>query len=63
MSYMDKLLEFNNRKFILKRTIKESSLKPNVNFDEIKEYYHVETILRKDGILYLCNNIDEAEII
>ena len=63
MSYWFKHLEFNGNRFILKRTIKESTLPSNVSSDDLKDYFMVNTILKKDDIYYLCDSIDDAEII
>ena len=63
MSYWFKHLEFNGNRFVLKRTIKESTLPSNVSSEDLKAYFMVNTILKKDGIFYLCESIDDAEII
>ena len=67
MSYWFKHLEFNGQRFVLKRTIKESTLPTNVSSDDLKEYFMVNTILKKDGIFYLysylCDSIDDVEIV
>jgi hypothetical protein len=57
------IIEYNNEKFILKRTLNESSLIPNYSSDDIKECYFVDTVLKKGGILYLCNKIEDAQIV
>ena len=58
-----KHLEFNRQRYVLKRTLKESTLPSNVSSDELKEYFMVNTILKKDGIYYLCDSIDDVEIV
>ena len=63
MSYWFQHLEFNGNRFVLKRTIKESTLPSNVSSEDLKAYFMVNTILKKDGIFYLCESIDDAEII
>tara|TARA_Y100001937_G_C7128084_1_gene335852 strand:+ start:2199 stop:2393 length:195 start_codon:yes stop_codon:yes gene_type:complete len=63
MSYWFKHLEFNGNRFVLKRTIKESTLPSNVSSEDLKAYFMVNTILKKDGVFYLCESIDDAEII
>ena len=57
------IIEYNNEKFILKRTLNESSLIPNYSSDDIKKYYFVDTVLKREGILYLCNKIEDAQIV
>ena len=63
MSYWFSHLEFNGNRFVLKRTIKESTLPSNVSSEDLKAYFMVNTILKKDGIFYLCESIDDAEIV
>ena len=47
----------------VKRTIKEHSLKPGFDQQLLKEWSMTDTILKKEGILYCCETIQEAEII
>ena len=63
MSYWYKHLNFNGNRFVLKRTLKESTIPSNVSSDDLKEYFMVNTILKKDSIYYLCDSIDDAEIV
>lgn len=57
------ILEFNNEKYVLKRTLKESSLIKDYNAGDLKAYYFVDTVLKKNGIVYLCNKIEEAQLV
>ena len=43
-----KILEYNDEKYVLKRILKESSLVENYNVGDLKAFYFVETILKKD---------------
>jgi len=63
MSYWFEHLAINGKRYILKRTIKESTLPSNVSSDDMKAYFMVNTILKKDGIYYLCDSIDDVEIV
>ena len=63
MSYWYKHLNFNGNRFVLKRTLKQSSIPSNVSSDDLKDYFMVNTILKKDDIYYLCDSIDDAEIV
>jgi hypothetical protein len=63
MSYWFSHIEFNGNRFVLKRTIKESTLPSNVSSEDLKAYFMVNTILKKDGTFYLCESIDDAEIV
>ena len=63
MSYWHKHLNFNGNRFVLKRTLKQSTIPSNVSSDDLKDYFMVNTILKKDDIYYLCDSIDDAEIV
>jgi hypothetical protein len=63
MSYWYKHLNFNGNRFVLKRTLKQSTIPSNVSSDDLKDYFMVNTILKKDDIYYLCDSIDDAEIV
>tara|TARA_R100001443_G_scaffold114659_1_gene130969 strand:- start:1151 stop:1357 length:207 start_codon:yes stop_codon:yes gene_type:complete len=56
-------IDFNDRKLIIKRTIKEDNLKPGFDQNLLKEWTMSDTILKKNGVLYCCETIEEAEII
>lgn len=58
-----KVLNYNNEKYVLRRTIKESSLIKDYSAGELKTYYAVDTVLKRDGLVYLCNKIEDAEIV
>ena len=55
-----KILKVQNRMFQVKRILPESSIKINKYEDWaslLKQYYHVDTILRANGQLWMCNEI------
>ena len=56
-------IDFNGRLLIVKRTIKEHQLKPGFDQQLLKEWTMSDTILKREGILYCCETIQEAEII
>ena len=56
-------IDFNGSKLIVKRAIKEHQLKPNFDAKIMKEWSRSDVLLRKDGILYWCETIQEAAII
>jgi hypothetical protein len=58
-----KVLEYNDERYVLNRTIKESSLIKDYSAGDLKAYYFVDTILKKNGIIYLCNKIEEAQLV
>ena len=56
-----KILKIQNRMFQVKRILPENRLKIDKYEDWatlLKQYYHVDTILRANGQLWLCNKIE-----
>ena len=55
-----RILKVQDRMFQVKRTLPESKI--NMNNEEwvpfLKEYYHVDTVLRANGNLWMCNEIE-----
>ncbi len=56
-------IDYNNKKYLVKRIIKESKLKPNFDQKVLKEWTKSDTLLRKNGLFYCCETIEEAQII
>ena len=55
-----KIIKIQDRMFQVKRIIPESSIKINKYEDWVsllKQYYHVDTILRANNKLWMCNEI------
>ena len=51
--------------FQLKRVLPESKINTN-NHDWVfflKEYYHIDTVLRANGQLWLCNEIKDIDYV
>ena len=57
---MKEIITANDNLYQLVRTIKEDRLK-NPNMEDLKKYFHCDTLLRKQGILYFCRLIKEIE--
>ena len=57
-----KILKIQDRMFQVKRILPESRIKMN-KFEDwaslLKQYYHVDTILRANGQLWMCNEIQD----
>tara|TARA_R110000851_G_scaffold141503_2_gene279430 strand:- start:387 stop:617 length:231 start_codon:yes stop_codon:yes gene_type:complete len=53
---------FNDRLLKINRTINEHKLKPEFDQQLMKEWSRSDTLLRKDGMLYCCETIQEATI-
>ncbi len=60
MSFNKQVINFNDKLYIVKRTFKDHPEFPTV---EAKEYYNCDTILKRDGILYVCQTIQEVQVI
>ena len=56
-------IDVNGKKLIIKRTFKEHNLKPNFDTNLMKEWTRSDTLLRKGGVLYCCETIQDVEII
>jgi hypothetical protein len=52
------IIEFGDRKFSLYRTIRESE---KIDANTLKDYWHCDTVLKKENIYYFCNEIKETE--
>ena len=56
-------IDFNGKKLIIKRIFSEHKLKPNFDVQVMKEWTKSDVLLKKDGYLYCCETIEDAEII
>lgn len=56
------VFNFNGTLYILKRTFKETTM-PEELVQEYKKYIGADVVLKKDGIYYFVNTIEEAQII
>ena len=61
--YRLELISYKNLLLNVKRKFKVAELKSNFDTNIMKEWTRTDTLLRKDGILYCCEIIPEAEII
>jgi hypothetical protein len=53
-------IDYNQSLYILKRIIKENS-RPII--DDWKEHLDADTVLKKDGLFYFLQKVDEAQTI
>jgi len=56
-------IDYNGKKYLVRRIIKESSLKQGFDQQVLKQWTMSDTLLRKDGMFYCCETIQEAEVI
>ena len=59
---MKQIIYNGDKAYQLVRVLKENSLK-NPDISVLKQLFHCDTLLRKQGLLYFCRLIEEAEII
>jgi len=52
------LIEFGDRKFLLYRTVREFE---KLNAELLKQFWHCDTVLKKENIFYFCNEIKEID--
>ena len=61
-----KILKIQDRMFQVKRILPESRIKMN-KFEDwaslLKQYYHVDTILRANEQLWMCNEIQTIDYV
>lgn len=55
-------IKFNDGLYILKRKFQELSVKPD-KIQELKSLLGCDIVLRKDGWLLYCEQIQEAELV
>ena len=61
-----RIIEIQDRMFQVKRILPENSIKINKyeNWASLlKEYYHVDTILRANNQLWMCNEIQTIDYV
>ena len=60
MSFNKEIAAFNDKLYIIVRKFRDHHDFP---ITEAKEYYFCDTVLRKEGILYICRTIEDAQVI
>ena len=60
MSFNKEIAAFNDKLYIIVRKFRDHHAFPTT---EAKEYYFCDTVLRKDGLLYICQTIEDAQVI
>lgn len=56
------VIDFQDNLYILKRIVKEEFIAESF-VTEYKEWIGCDTVLKKDGLYYFVNKIDEAQIV
>ena len=57
---MKQIIYNGDKAYQLVRVLKEDSLK-NPDISVLKQIFHCDTLLRKQGLLYFCRLIEEIE--
>lgn len=57
-SICKQVVGFNDELFLIKKALKESE---KLDVDFLKTYFGVDTVLKKDGILYFAEKIQNLE--
>ena len=52
------IIEFGDRKFLLYRMVR---INEKMDANIIKEYWHCDTVLKKEDIYYFCNEIKSID--
>ena len=58
-----KYINHNNKLFIVKRIIREQNIKSNIDLSPLKILWHCDSILKKQGMYYFCDEIKEPEYV
>ena len=56
------IVNFQDNLYIIKRVLRETNIKEEF-VQEYKEWIGCNTVLKKDGVYYFANKIDEVQII
>jgi len=56
-------IDLKEKKFLVKRVIRESHLKSGFDQSILKKWTNSDTLLKKDGFFYCCETIEDAIII
>lgn len=56
------IIDFQDNSYIVNRIIREDAI-PQENVNDYKEYLKCDTVLKKDGLYYFVNKIEEVQII
>ncbi len=54
----NQIIKLDSELYVVERTIRE---RENMNVDGLKEFFNVDTVLRKDGTLYFVKKIETLE--
>tara|TARA_R110000824_G_scaffold204194_1_gene388856 strand:- start:638 stop:841 length:204 start_codon:yes stop_codon:yes gene_type:complete len=62
IKYRNKVIGVQGRMFQVKRTFPEHRINlERGNIDDLKSFFHCDTLFKADGLLWICNEIKEIE--
>ncbi len=61
--YQFEYINYNNNLYIVRRKFETSKLKTDFNTSVMKQWTQTDLLLKKNGILYCCELVPNAEII
>jgi len=56
-------IDFNDKKLLIKRIVRESNLKPGFDQQVLKDWTGSDLLLKKNGLFYCCETLEDVEII
>jgi len=56
-------IDFNGKKLMVKRAFRLDRLNPNFDTNIMKQWTMTDILLKKEGWLYCCETLQDAEII
>ena len=56
-------INFNNNLYIVRKQFRTEALKPDFDTNVMKQWTRTDLLLKKNGILYCCELVPNAEII
>lgn len=61
MKLCNDIIYMGDRMFLIKRIIK--TFNPEQYIEDLKVLFNTDTVLKKDGVFFFCDEIKEAEIL
>jgi len=61
MKLCNDIINMGDRMFLIKRIIK--TFNPEQHVEDLKVLFNCDTVLKKDGVFFFCDEIKQVEII
>ena len=56
-------IDFNDKKLLIKRIVRESNLKPGFDQQVLKDWTGSDLLLKKNDLFYCCETLVDVQII